>query len=149
MQVRSLGCSMSRDARCVSVLIRCSRSWNVWPIQVFQFFFLYNVAGILWPKSMRLTQPTFLMPFGGYMCFCSGGLFWDQLLFAGTLPDYVFRESTQLLLICLLFFPFFFGKKMTDMLIIIGVRRVFIVEAGTKRVEGIISLGDIFRFLLG
>jgi hypothetical protein len=30
-----------------------------------------------------------------------------------------------------------------------GVRRVFIVEAGTKRVEGIISLGDIFRFLLG
>ncbi|KAF3330770.1 Sucrose nonfermenting 4-like protein [Carex littledalei] len=30
-----------------------------------------------------------------------------------------------------------------------GVRRVFIVEAGTNRVEGIISLGDIFRFLLG
>ena len=101
--------------------------------------------------SMRLTQPTFLMPFGGYMCFRSErGLFRDQLLFAGTLPDYVFRKSTQLLLICLLFFPFFFGKKkITDVLIIIGVRRVFIVEAGTKRVEGIISLGDIFRFLLG
>ncbi|XP_071737303.1 sucrose nonfermenting 4-like protein [Rutidosis leptorrhynchoides] len=29
-----------------------------------------------------------------------------------------------------------------------GVRRVVIVEAGSKRVEGIISLGDIFRFLL-
>ncbi|KAJ4731246.1 5'-AMP-activated protein kinase subunit gamma [Rhynchospora pubera] len=30
-----------------------------------------------------------------------------------------------------------------------GVRRVFIVEAGTRRVEGIISLGDVFRFLMG
>uniref|UniRef100_A0A0D9W1L3 CBS domain-containing protein n=1 Tax=Leersia perrieri TaxID=77586 RepID=A0A0D9W1L3_9ORYZ len=29
-----------------------------------------------------------------------------------------------------------------------GVRRVFIVEAGSKRVEGIISLSDIFKFLL-
>lgn len=29
-----------------------------------------------------------------------------------------------------------------------GVRRVVIVEAGSKRIEGIISLGDIFRFLL-
>ncbi|TVU44222.1 hypothetical protein EJB05_03658 [Eragrostis curvula] len=29
-----------------------------------------------------------------------------------------------------------------------GVRRVFIVEAGSKRVEGIISLRDIFKFLL-
>ncbi|CAI9284786.1 unnamed protein product [Lactuca saligna] len=29
-----------------------------------------------------------------------------------------------------------------------GVRRVVIVEAGSKRVEGIISLGDIFKFLL-
>ncbi|KAK9139407.1 hypothetical protein Scep_009088 [Stephania cephalantha] len=30
-----------------------------------------------------------------------------------------------------------------------GVRRVVIVEAGSKRVEGIISLSDVFRFLLG
>ncbi|KAM0920130.1 hypothetical protein ACQ4PT_007772 [Festuca glaucescens] len=29
-----------------------------------------------------------------------------------------------------------------------GVRRVFIVEAGSKRVEGIVSLSDIFKFLL-
>ncbi|XP_020114101.1 sucrose nonfermenting 4-like protein [Ananas comosus] len=29
-----------------------------------------------------------------------------------------------------------------------GVRRVIIVEAGSKRVEGIISLSDVFRFLL-
>lgn len=30
-----------------------------------------------------------------------------------------------------------------------GVRRLFVVEAGSKRVEGIISLSDIFRFLVG
>lgn len=30
-----------------------------------------------------------------------------------------------------------------------GVRRLIIVEAGSKRVEGVISLSDIFRFLLG
>lgn len=30
-----------------------------------------------------------------------------------------------------------------------GVRRLVIVEAGSKRVEGIVSLSDIFRFLLG
>ncbi|XP_039058899.1 sucrose nonfermenting 4-like protein [Hibiscus syriacus] len=30
-----------------------------------------------------------------------------------------------------------------------GVRRLVIVEAGSNRVEGIISLTDIFRFLLG
>ncbi|KAF9607393.1 hypothetical protein IFM89_034626 [Coptis chinensis] len=30
-----------------------------------------------------------------------------------------------------------------------GVRRVIIVEAGSKRVEGIISLSDVFKFLLG
>ncbi|CAI8615456.1 unnamed protein product [Vicia faba] len=30
-----------------------------------------------------------------------------------------------------------------------GVRRLVIVEAGSKRVEGIISLRDVFRFLLG
>ncbi|XP_031274371.1 sucrose nonfermenting 4-like protein isoform X2 [Pistacia vera] len=30
-----------------------------------------------------------------------------------------------------------------------GVRRLVIVEAGSKRVEGIVSISDIFRFLLG
>ncbi|CAL5347000.1 unnamed protein product [Camellia sinensis] len=29
------------------------------------------------------------------------------------------------------------------------VRRLIVVEAGNKRVEGIITIGDIFRFLLG
>lgn len=31
----------------------------------------------------------------------------------------------------------------------IGVRRLVIVEAGSKHVEGIVSLGDVFRFLMG
>ncbi|WCJ43138.1 hypothetical protein M5689_023900 [Euphorbia peplus] len=30
-----------------------------------------------------------------------------------------------------------------------GVRRLLIVEAGSKRVEGIVSLSDVFRFLVG
>ncbi|TKY52228.1 Sucrose nonfermenting 4 protein [Spatholobus suberectus] len=29
-----------------------------------------------------------------------------------------------------------------------GVRRLVVVEAGSRRVEGIISIGDVFRFLL-
>lgn len=32
--------------------------------------------------------------------------------------------------------------------LISGVRRLIIVEAGTKRVEGIVSLSDIFKFLI-
>lgn len=39
--------------------------------------------------------------------------------------------------------------KVMERLSIPGVRRVIIVEAGSKRVEGIISLSDVFRFLLG
>ncbi|KAL7123846.1 hypothetical protein ABFS83_14G009900 [Erythranthe nasuta] len=30
-----------------------------------------------------------------------------------------------------------------------GVRRLIVVEAGSKHVEGIISLGDVFRFIMG
>lgn len=30
-----------------------------------------------------------------------------------------------------------------------GVRRLIIVEAGSNRVEGIVTLSDIFKFLLG
>ncbi|XP_058077493.1 sucrose nonfermenting 4-like protein isoform X2 [Magnolia sinica] len=39
-------------------------------------------------------------------------------------------------------------QKVMERLANPGVRRLVIVEAGSKRVEGIISLGDIFRFLL-
>jgi len=35
------------------------------------------------------------------------------------------------------------------MCILSGVRRLIIVEAGSNRVEGIISLSDVFKFLLG
>ncbi|KAL0422043.1 UNVERIFIED_CONTAM: Sucrose nonfermenting 4-like protein [Sesamum latifolium] len=40
-------------------------------------------------------------------------------------------------------------QKVMERLSIPGVRRVVIVEAGSKRVEGIISLSDVFSFLLG
>lgn len=33
--------------------------------------------------------------------------------------------------------------------ILSGARRLVIVEAGSKRVEGIVSVSDVFRFLLG
>ncbi|XP_038874428.1 sucrose nonfermenting 4-like protein isoform X2 [Benincasa hispida] len=39
--------------------------------------------------------------------------------------------------------------KVMDRLANPGVRRLVIVEAGSKRVEGIISLSDVFKFLLG
>ncbi|KAK7258878.1 hypothetical protein RIF29_24467 [Crotalaria pallida] len=39
--------------------------------------------------------------------------------------------------------------KVMERLAIPGVRRLVIVEAGSKRVEGIISLSDVFRFLFG
>lgn len=40
-------------------------------------------------------------------------------------------------------------QKVMERLANPGVRRVIIVEAGSKRVEGIISLSDVFRFVLG
>ncbi|XP_020086691.1 sucrose nonfermenting 4-like protein isoform X2 [Ananas comosus] len=40
-------------------------------------------------------------------------------------------------------------RKVMERLATPGVRRVIVVEAGSKRVEGIISLSDVFRFLLG
>jgi len=39
--------------------------------------------------------------------------------------------------------------KVMERLSIPGVRRVIIVEAGSKRVEGIISLSDVFKFIFG
>lgn len=40
-------------------------------------------------------------------------------------------------------------QKVMERLASPGVRRVVVVEAGSKRVEGIISLGDVFKFFLG
>lgn len=48
--------------------------------------------------------------------------------------------------------PFKKKEKKTNNLIplyVSGVRRLVVVEAGSKRVEGIISLSDVFRLLLG
>ncbi|CAN1219913.1 Sucrose nonfermenting 4-like protein [Linum perenne] len=39
--------------------------------------------------------------------------------------------------------------KVMERLATPGIRRLLIVEAGSKRVEGIVSLSDVFRFLLG
>ncbi|GMI65351.1 homolog of yeast sucrose nonfermenting 4 [Hibiscus trionum] len=39
--------------------------------------------------------------------------------------------------------------KVMEQLANAGARRLVIVEAGSKRVEGIISLSDVFKFLLG
>ncbi|CAA6662061.1 unnamed protein product [Spirodela intermedia] len=40
-------------------------------------------------------------------------------------------------------------QKVMERLANPGVRRIIVIEAGSKRVEGIISLSDMFRFLLG
>ncbi|RRT80788.1 hypothetical protein B296_00009943 [Ensete ventricosum] len=40
-------------------------------------------------------------------------------------------------------------QKVMEQLANPGVRRLFVVEAGSNRVEGIISLSDVFKFLLG
>ncbi|PKA57656.1 Sucrose nonfermenting 4-like protein [Apostasia shenzhenica] len=40
-------------------------------------------------------------------------------------------------------------QKVMERLANPGVRRIVVVEAGSKRVEGIISLTDVFKFLLG
>lgn len=39
--------------------------------------------------------------------------------------------------------------KVMERLAVPGARRLVIVEAGSKRVEGIVSVSDVFRFLLG
>ncbi|URD77331.1 CBS domain containing membrane protein [Musa troglodytarum] len=40
-------------------------------------------------------------------------------------------------------------QKVMEQLANPGVRRLFVVEAGSNRIEGIISLSDVFKFLLG
>ncbi|KAF3795759.1 Sucrose nonfermenting 4-like protein [Nymphaea thermarum] len=40
-------------------------------------------------------------------------------------------------------------QKVMERLANPGVRRIVIVEAGSKRIEGIVSLSDVFKFLLG
>ncbi|KAL8515604.1 hypothetical protein ACS0TY_014337 [Phlomoides rotata] len=61
-------------------------------------------------------------------------------------PFSAFGYNTQRCHMCLRSDPL---HKVLEKLSQPGVRRLVVVEAGSKRVEGIISLSDVFRFLLG
>lgn len=61
-------------------------------------------------------------------------------------PFSSYGSSTQRCFMCLRSDPLI---KVLERLAQPGVRRLVIVEAGSKRVEGIISLGDVFHFLMG
>ncbi|KAL2464135.1 Sucrose nonfermenting 4-like protein [Forsythia ovata] len=69
-----------------------------------------------------------------------------QALQLGEDPHSPYGNSIQRCYMCLRSDPL---HKVMEKLSKPGVRRLIIVEAGSKRVEGIISLSDIFRFLLG
>ncbi|KAK6130491.1 hypothetical protein DH2020_035749 [Rehmannia glutinosa] len=60
-------------------------------------------------------------------------------------PLSTYGYNNQRCHMCLKSDPF---HKVLDRLSQPGVRRVVVVEAGSKRVEGIISLSDVFRFLM-
>ncbi|GFQ03979.1 sucrose nonfermenting 4-like protein [Phtheirospermum japonicum] len=61
-------------------------------------------------------------------------------------PFSPFGSNTQRCFMCLRSDPLL---KVLERLSQPGVRRLVVVEAGSKHVEGIISLGDVFRFLMG
>ncbi|KAM7485111.1 hypothetical protein LguiA_001120 [Lonicera macranthoides] len=69
-----------------------------------------------------------------------------QALQLGQEPFSPYGISSQRCHMCLRSDPL---HKVMERLAKPGVRRLIIVEAGSKRVEGIVSLSDIFRFLLG
>ncbi|XAR54527.1 hypothetical protein NMG60_11029690 [Bertholletia excelsa] len=69
-----------------------------------------------------------------------------QALQLGQDPFSPFGLSNQRCHVCLRSDPL---HKVMEQLVKPGVRRLIIVEAGSKRVEGIITLSDVFRFLLG
>ncbi|KAF7145084.1 hypothetical protein RHSIM_Rhsim04G0219500 [Rhododendron simsii] len=58
------------------------------------------------------------------------------------------RSDPLLLVMERLSKPVFEPSSLNLALLVVGVRRLIVVEAGSKRVEGIIALSDIFRFLL-
>ncbi|KAL6526519.1 AMP-activated serine/threonine-protein kinase regulatory subunit [Orobanche gracilis] len=61
-------------------------------------------------------------------------------------PFSPYGSNTQRCFMCLRSDPL---HKILERLSQPGVRRIVVVEAGSKHVEGIISLGDVFRFLMG
>ncbi|CAL5413161.1 unnamed protein product [Camellia sinensis] len=70
----------------------------------------------------------------------------NQALQLGQEPYSPYGSSSQRCQMCLRSDPL---HKVIERLANPGVRRLIVVEAGSKRVEGIITVGDIFRFLLG
>lgn len=62
-----------------------------------------------------------------------------------------FKSLICLIVVLNLLWPVIFSCVIvvTCCILLAGVRRLVVVEAGSKRVEGIISLSDIFKFLLG
>ncbi|GER33134.1 5'-AMP-activated protein kinase subunit gamma, partial [Striga asiatica] len=60
-------------------------------------------------------------------------------------PFSPYGSNTQRCFMCLRSDPL---HKVLERLSQPGVRRIVVVEAGSKHVEGIISLGDVFRFLM-
>ncbi|XP_022842405.1 sucrose nonfermenting 4-like protein isoform X2 [Olea europaea var. sylvestris] len=69
-----------------------------------------------------------------------------QALQLGENPHSPCGNNIQRFYMCLRSDPLF---KVMEKLSKPGVRRLIVVEAGSKRIEGIVSLSDIFRFLLG
>ncbi|KAL1536275.1 AMP-activated serine/threonine-protein kinase regulatory subunit [Salvia divinorum] len=61
-------------------------------------------------------------------------------------PFSVYGSNIQRCFMCLRTDPL---HKVLERLSQPGVRRLIVVEAGSKHVEGIVSLGDAFRFLIG
>lgn len=70
----------------------------------------------------------------------------NQALQLGQEPYSPYGSSSQRCHMCLRSDPL---HKVIERLANPGVRRLIVVEAGSKRVEGIITISDIFRFLLG
>ncbi|KAG9132788.1 hypothetical protein Leryth_014061 [Lithospermum erythrorhizon] len=69
-----------------------------------------------------------------------------QALQLGEEPSSSYGLGNQRCHMCLRSDPLY---KVMERLSKPGVRRLVIVEAGSKRVEGIVSLSDVFRFLVG
>ncbi|KAI8002835.1 Sucrose nonfermenting 4-like protein [Camellia lanceoleosa] len=70
----------------------------------------------------------------------------NQALQLGQEPYSPYGSNNQRRHMCLRSDPL---HKVMEQLANPGVRRLIVVEAGSKRVEGIITIGDIFRFLVG
>lgn len=114
----------SKDVLCVCVQILCIKCWRDYPSQVrFKTFFTTSSVIIL-----------------GYLEHSSYTK--DKCRFPALIPDYVCVLLRTYACITSALIPYHI------VLLFTGVRRLIVVEAGSKHVEGIVSLGDAFRFLM-